>query len=207
MAAINLSQLATSRRWQSNFLALVPVVETHAAIRFRRLALVDREEAVAEAVAAACLSYHQLAGQRKLHKAYASTLANFAVRRVTQDRHVGGHRNCRDVLNPATRKKRGISVTSLSPWCNTIGTWRDLDLESRRVSPADQVCFKLDLQAWLKTWPSRHCKIIAALAAGHRALMVARRFRLSEGRISQMRRAYEASWQKFQGLTSVRSAA
>lgn len=207
MSAIPRSQLATSRRWQSNFLVVLPAVETHASIQFRRLKPEARAEAMAETVARAFVEYGCLAQRHRLAHAYPGSLATFAVQRVREHRQVGGHRNCRDVLNPLTHKKKGISVASLTPWDGALGAWRDLLLESRRVSPADQACFNLDFQAWLRTWPSRHRQIIAALAAGHGTLAVARKFGVSEGRVSQLRRRYEASWQQFQGTDNMTRAA
>ena len=199
MSAIPLSALATSRRWQDNFMAIVPAIQTHAAISFRRCNPVDREEAAAEATAAACLSYRSLARQRRLGWAYVGTLANFAVRRVAQHRLVGGHQSSRDVLSPLTAKKKGVVVTTLSPWDASENTWRDVAVESKRVSPADHAAFNVDFAQWLGQWAPRHRRIINALAAGERVTDLAQRFRVSLGRISQLRRRYERSWELFQG--------
>ena len=35
--ATPLSELATSRRWQNNFMTILPAVQNHATVRFRRL--------------------------------------------------------------------------------------------------------------------------------------------------------------------------
>ena len=199
MTAIPLSALATSRRWQDNFVSLVPAIQTHANICFRRRNPVDREEAAAEATAAACLSYRSLARQRRLGWAYVGTLADFAVRRVAQGRHVGGHQSSRDVLSPLTAKKKGVVVTTLSPWDASENTWRDVMVESKRVSPADHAAFNLDFATWLKQWSPRQRRVINALAAGHRAVVVAEKFGVSQGRVSQWRRRYQRSWEIFQG--------
>ena len=47
--------------WQAGFLHLLPAVQTHARIKFRSLPAVHREEAVCEAVAAACQTYQRAA--------------------------------------------------------------------------------------------------------------------------------------------------
>lgn len=198
MTAIPLSQLAASRRWQSNFLVILPAVQRHASIRFRGLPAEARDEATAEAIASACVSYATLARQHKLARAYVGNIATNAVRAVRGGRHVGGHINTRDVLDPLTQKKRRIHVRTVSPWSRTDDTWRDLVLESRHVSPADQACFNLDFAAWLQTWSSRQRQIITALASGQRTLAVARKFGVTEGRVSQLRREFERSWQHFQ---------
>lgn len=200
MTAIPLSHLATSRRWQNNFMTVLPAVAKHAFIRFRRLPLEAREEATAEAIASACVSYANLARQKKLARAYVGNIATNAVRAVNGGRHVGGHINSRDVLSPLAQMKKKLRVVTLSPWSAADDSWRDLVLESRKISPADQACFNLDFQEWLLTWPPRHRKIITALAAGHRTMAVARSFNVSEARVSQWRRQFEESWRQYQGL-------
>ena len=90
MSAIPLSQLAMSDDPAANFLAVMPAVQNHARIRFRHLPAEQRQEAIAEAVAAAYVSYMKLDQQQKLPQAFVSTLASYAVRHVVQGRHVGG---------------------------------------------------------------------------------------------------------------------
>lgn len=43
--------------WQSGFVQILSTVETHAKARFRRLPFEQREDAVQEAIASACVSY------------------------------------------------------------------------------------------------------------------------------------------------------
>ena len=79
--------------WQAGFLAVLPAVQTHAQIQFRRLPAARREEAVQEAVAAACLNYQLAAARGKLAVVRPATLADFAVRHVRTGRHVGGRQD------------------------------------------------------------------------------------------------------------------
>jgi DNA-binding NarL/FixJ family response regulator len=53
----------------------------------------------------------------------------------------------------------------------------------------------------LETLSRRDRRIAKTLAMGHTTGDVARRFRLSPGRISQLRQALRLSWQEFQGET------
>ncbi len=69
---------------------------------------------------------------------------------------VCGHKRGRDVLSPLAQKTKGIVVGSPSPWDCQKATWKDVAVESRRISPADIACFRLGFQAWLRTWPHRH---------------------------------------------------
>jgi len=191
-----LSQLATSRRWQTNFLGILPAVQQHARISFRRLHGEARQEAIAATIARAFVDYGILAQQRKLARAYPCSLAEFAVRRVRAGRAVGAPRNTRDVFN---RDRHRLHIQSLTPSASA-GTWHDLVLANRRVTPADQAAFNVDFQEWLGQWPPRHRAIINTLAAGNRNHEVAARFKTSRSCISKFRRTYRESWEQFQGV-------
>jgi len=199
MTAIPLSRLASSKAWQTNFLTVMPTVQDHARFRFRHLPACHKAEAVSESIARACVDYAALARKRQLHRAFAGSLATYAVKAVGAGRRVGGHMTSRDVMSKLAQKRRGFVVGSITPASQADGSWRDLLLESRRVSPADQAAFNVDFAEWLKTWPSRHRAIIKALASGGTTTELAMRFRVSLGRISQLRRQYEQSWAQFQG--------
>jgi hypothetical protein len=198
-SAIPLSRLATSRRWQTNFLAVLTTVETHAKISFRRLRPEARAEAVAETVARAFCDYGHLARQRRLSCAYPGSLATFAVRAVRGHRKVGCRQNAKDALSPIAQKKHAFTASTLTPWKSAEGTWREVVVESKRFSPADRAVFTLDFAEWLRQWPPRHREIINALAAGERTNAVAQRFGVTEGRVSQFRKRYQESWDQFQG--------
>ena len=199
MSRTSLSQHPTSGHWQSDFLAVLPAVRTHAQICFRRLPACHRAEATAATIARAFVDYGALARRRKLSRAYPSTLASYAVKEVRGQRQVGGHLATRDVMSPIAQQRHRFVVRSLTPWSPTEEGWADLVLESRRVSPADQACFNVDFREWFKQWPQRHRGIINALAAGHGTKTVAHRFGVSEPRISQLRREFQRSWEQFQG--------
>lgn len=207
MTAVPLSALATSRQWQTNYLKVLPAVQTHAQISFRRMNPADREEAQAEAVARACVTYARLARQKKLDRVYAGNLATFAAQAVRAGRRVGQSQSSRDVMSELTRKKRCIVVGSLTPWDVAEGTWREIAVETKWVSPADTAAFRLDFANWLNSWPRRDRKIIAMLAAGERGMVVARKFGISEGRVSQLRLRYQQSWEAYQsGGDAVKAA-
>ncbi len=113
MNALPLSALAFSGQWQEGFLAILPAVITHAQIRFRKQPPDQKEEAITETIAAACVSYAHLAAQGKLGQAFTSSLADFAVRHVVEGRHVGGSQNSTDAMSPLAQKKRKFTVRRL----------------------------------------------------------------------------------------------
>ena len=103
MSAISLSQLSASNSWQAQFAAILPIVRTHAEIQFRKLPIQNREEAIQEALASACVSYQRLDAKGSPCAATPATLATFAVKRVRSGRHVGGHQDAaHDVMSPVT---------------------------------------------------------------------------------------------------------
>jgi hypothetical protein len=97
-----------------DFLRLLPRVERHAAVVFRRLPAVVREEAVAEAVAAAFVAFHRLRA-RGLDPArdFPSRIASYAALHVKDGRQVGSRRRSKDVLSPQAQRKHHFRVESL----------------------------------------------------------------------------------------------
>src|SRR5665213_3453085 len=101
----------THSGWQAGFLNILPAVRTHAKIQFRKLPAERREDAVQEAVAAACVSYQELAARGQLDVAHPGTVADFAVRRVKSGRHVGGNQDAaKDVMSPICQERHGVIV-------------------------------------------------------------------------------------------------
>ncbi len=72
-------------------------------------------------------------------------------------------------------------------------------LEDRHAGPAETAEARIDLADWFHRMPARRRKIAQALAVGERTGAVAKRFRVSKGRISQMRRWFATDWRKFHG--------
>jgi hypothetical protein len=185
--------------WQAAVLHALPVVETHARIAFRGLPVTHREEAVQEALCAACANYNNLAQRGRLQIATPSTAATLAVRHVRNGRHVGGHQDAaQDALSPAAQRRHGVTVRPLS-----LGSrpdeLRDLLIADRRIDIPSTVAFRLDFVHWLSTFTRRQQRIITMLANGHRPSVVADRVGLSAGRISQLRQHFERTWYRFQG--------
>jgi hypothetical protein len=194
--------------WQAGFLSILPKVQMHAQIQFRARPTAAREEAVTEAIAAACVSYQILAAQGRLHEAFPSTLANYAIRHVHSGRHIGGRQDtARDVLSPAAARRHGVRIVSYDRPRAVRAVrsgggrdgWQKLVIEDRRASIPDLAAFRIDFADWLRSWPRRERKIIARMIAGDGTAEVAGRFGISPGRVSQLRRRFEQSWGQYQG--------
>ena len=81
----------------------------------------------------------------------------------------------------------------LQPWRPSSAT------AALNALPADVASTRIDFAAWLRTLPRRHRKIAENLAIGERAGAVARRFRVSPARISQLRQKSYWAWLRFRG--------
>src|SRR6516225_10294181 len=85
---------------QSNFLAVLPRIETHARIYFRHLkCLHQREEAVAECLALAWWWFVRLVRRGKTPEAFITVLADFAARAVSSGRRLCGQEKVNEVLS------------------------------------------------------------------------------------------------------------
>ena len=192
--------------WQSGFLQVLPAIQIHAKIQFRHLPLERREDAVQEAVASAVVAYRRLAVQGRLRVAHPGTIATNAVHHVRNGRHVGSPQDAaRDVLSPACQRRHHVEVVSLDrdrlPATLRDGTdgWKRIAVEDRSAGIPDLAAFRIDFTQWLQLLTDRDREIICAFSGGDSTKLVAERFGLSEGRVSQLRRKFEKLWHAFQG--------
>jgi hypothetical protein len=193
-------------QWQVGFLQVLPAVLTHAKIQFRRLGAQRREEAIQETIATACVNYQLAAAQGKLNVIRPGSLADFAVKHVRAGRHVGGHQDgARDVMSPVCQRRHEVEVVSYDRYRfpaslrNGTDGWRQLVLADRKVPVPDLAAFRLDFGQWFQGRSRRDQAIILALVAGEQPSVVADRFGITRGRVSQLRRRYEKEWRTFQG--------
>ncbi len=189
-------------RWQDGFLALLPAIKRHLRFAFRRLRYAERCEAIQEAIASALVAYRRLVQLGRQSLAYATPLAQYAVRRVRAGRRVGGRLNGQDVMSAYCQRRRGIHVQDFREPDHRSGRWRELVVEDRHSSPADIAALKLVFQAWLKSLAPKKRAITESLASGESTQRVAKQFFVSAARVSQLRRELRSLWDQFQGVTS-----
>jgi len=215
-----MSALSSVRPRQENasvhaeFLALAPVLERHARVVFRDRKPADREEAIAEAVAAAFESYVALKARGKDPvRDFPTVMATFAALHVKDDRHVGGSSSSTDVLSGKAQRKHGFRVEFLpsSPrssfddlYGEVDGQERQDDFEERlhdntQTPVIDQVCFRLDWPAFLQTLDRRDRAMVHFLSLGHSGNAAAEKFKRSPGRVTQLRQQWQREWLAFQG--------
>jgi RNA polymerase sigma factor (sigma-70 family) len=188
-----------STNWQQRFLALLPVIVNYVRPAFRELGPEAKAEAVQEAVANAFVAYARLVEQGRETLAFATVLARFAVAQVRAGRQVGGQLNAQDISSKYCQRRKRIRLGRLDRFDPQEGCWQETIVEDHRTPVLDQVWFRIDFPAWLDTLPPRDRQIAQCLAEGVSTSEVAHRFRLSPGRVSQLRREFEKSWLAFHG--------
>jgi len=185
--------------WHATFLAMVPKIESHAKRAFRYLNAEARTEAVEEVHCRACAAFARLVELNKIELAYPSVLARFAVAQTKDGRKLGGRLNVHDVSSPYCQREKGITLARLDKFDSQDEAWLEVLLEDRRAGPAEVAAIRIDFSAWLRSLPHRLRKIATFLAGGETTTAAAKRFRVSPGRISQLRQQLLHAWQRFQG--------
>jgi hypothetical protein len=187
------------KRANDLFLEMLPKICRRAQFAFRRLPSEHRAELVQEAIANAYVAFVRLVDRGKEGAAFATPLANYAIRRVLAARLVGSGLSADDVLLRAARFGSGDVVESLDTFDEAQGDWRAALVEDRRAGPAEIAAARIDMAAWFRSLSRRNRRIAKSLATGESTCGVARQFNLSSARISQLRGELEASWRDYQG--------
>jgi hypothetical protein len=199
MGAAIVLQSPTVVQLQTRFLAVLPRIETHARIYFRRLKCPhEREEAVAECLALAWWWFVRLVRRGKNPETFISVLADFAARAVASGRRLCGHQKANEVLSPIAQRRHGFTVQRLHPYAYPPHSlWKQAVHDNTQTPVIEQVVFRVDFSAWLQTRTKRDRRIIDRLLLGERTGAVAQAFGLSAGRVTQLRRQFHADWLRF----------
>jgi hypothetical protein len=102
-------------------------------------------------------------------------------------------------LSAYTQRKQGFTVSRLDRADETESVWKEILIEDPSCTPAELAASRIDFDAWLRGLPRRRRRIAAALASGATTGDAARQFKLTSGRISQLRRELAENWRQFQG--------
>jgi hypothetical protein len=193
---------------QAAFLLILPRIETHARVWSRHLACPgQRDDFVSEAVALAWKSFLRLAEWDRDATQFASAVASLAVRAVRSGRRLCGQERSRDVLSHTAQRRGGFRVEGLLPSQvhETPCGQRYQDafeerLRDNTVTPPDeQAAFRIDYRVWLSQLGERNRRIAQDMALDHLTRDLSMRHKLSQGRISQLRREFHLDWRRFHG--------
>jgi hypothetical protein len=183
----------------TGFLRLLPQIENHARIYFRHVRCRQRRaDFVAEAVGLSWMWYVRLARRGKDVADFVAALCRFAARAVRSGQRVCGQERARDVLSPLAQQRRGFAVGKL-PDFSTLDSspLQEALIDNQQTPVPEQVCFRLDFPAWLRTLRRRNRQILNDLMLGERTGAVARKYGLSAARVSQLRREFYCRWVLF----------
>jgi hypothetical protein len=190
---------ACSRRRNDKFLRMLPEIRKQAQFAFRGLPIEAREEMVQEVLATAYHMFRRLAARGKLNLAYATPLAQYAIKHTRAGRRIGSRRNRRDVTSPCSLAMNGVVLERLSRFNPRTGQWREILVEDRTADPAKIAAARIDFASWLRTLSTRDRRVAETLALGESTSRVADMFKISAPRVSQLRRDFYESWRKFVG--------
>ncbi len=193
--------------WHAAFLTMLPAIIRHAKIAFRDCDPEGREELVQETVANCLVAYVRLVELGKQSIAYPTVLAMYAVRQIKEGRRVGTKLNVHDVSSEYCQLAKNIAMGRLDRFDHDEMAWMEIVVEDRHATPADIAATRIDFAAWLDSLPSRVRGIAEELATGETTSDVASKFRVSAGRVSQLRRKLKDSWEEFQEQTRVLTTA
>ncbi|MBL8827117.1 MAG: hypothetical protein JNM18_09030 [Planctomycetaceae bacterium] len=141
------------------------------------------------------MPFARLVEQGKQDLAYATPLADFAIRRMLDGRRAGSSMRRNDVMFEV----RGELSIKLIRRSNRIDEWHEALVEDHHAGPVETAAARIDLVDWLRTLPGRNRCVAKALSLRESPKDVANRFRVSPARVSQLRREFEASWLGYHG--------
>ncbi len=178
---------------------IYPCVHKHARIYFRHVPCPDqRADRIAECIGLAWKWFVRLVHKGQDARRYAVSLARYATRAVHSGRRVVGQERAVDVLSPVPQQRHHFAVGKLPDFSTLGGNPLAEALHDNTLSPVpDQVAFRLDFPAWLVTLGRRNRDLVEDMALGHRTRELARKYHVSAGRISQLRRFFQCDWTLF----------
>jgi hypothetical protein len=182
------------------FLAVLPTVQRNAQMKFRYVRCVHQRADLIQEVLAYGLKWTRLLWARgKDVRNFPARLAHYAVLAVRNGRRLCGSTRAKDVTNTATQARVGFACGLADHQSGTSNPVAEALHDNTRSDVADQAAFRIDFPVWLLTCTGRDRRIIGDMLRETRTLDLARKYRLSEGRISQLRRKYCEEWRQFHG--------
>jgi len=193
----------------AGFLRILPRIERHARIYFRDVpCMAQRQDRIAETVALSWAWYRRLRLQGKDATPFVSTLARYAARAVRCGRKLTGQEQTTDVLSCVAQMRDGFKVESLPASTRTSleniysevhgqqkrDAWEERLRDNRLTPVPDQASFRLAYPQWVRSLGPRDRRLAHFLSLGNSAKQAAQTFKLSPGRITQLRQQWCRDW-------------
>jgi hypothetical protein len=197
----------------ARFLELLPAVERHGQIYFRHLGPHRKADALQEMRALAWRSFLRLHERGRDPADFVAMFVTLLARAVNSGRRLAGMERSKDVMNPATQRRRGFKVEPLPNSTRTsherlyaspvgqalLDAYEERLRDNALTPPDEQAMFRIDFADWLGTLTGRERRLIRAMAQNERTKDLSRQFELSPARISQLRREFYDDWHRFLG--------
>jgi hypothetical protein len=199
----------TDARLHAGFLGILPRIERHARIHFCDVrCAAKKEDLIAETVALSWAWYRRLMRKGKDAAKFASTLARYAARAVRCGKRLTGQEKARDVLSLLAQRRHGFKVASLPVSTRTsfekvyatvqgqedMDGWEDRLRDNTLTPVPDQASFRLAYPQFVRSLGRRDRQMAYFLSMGNSAKETARRFKVSPGRITQLRQRWCRDW-------------
>src|SRR5579862_8353919 len=193
------SAVPSIKHIQSDFLTALPRINKHARLYFRHVPCRHRKADLVSEVVAICWKWWlRLVEVGKNPRAFVSVLATFAAKAVRSGRRVCGQLKPNDVLSERAQQRHGFCVGKLPDFSTeSTNPLAEALADNTQSAVPDQVQFRCDFPAWRRTHCRRNRRLIGRLMLGERTKDVARRFGLSESRVSQLRQQFHDDWNVF----------
>lgn len=184
---------------RSDFVAAMPRLVRHGKVYFRHVRCKHKKaDCISEMLGLSWKWWTRLVQRGKNPNGFVSTLASFAARAVRSGRRVCGQERAKDTLSTTAQQRHGFTVSKLPDYATLNYNPLQEALADKTISPVpDQVIFRCDFPEWLRTHTRRDRAVVLEMAKGEKTNALARRFKISPARISQLRRLFHDSWEQF----------
>jgi hypothetical protein len=198
----------------ATFQALLPKLQTHASIYFRDVRCPDQKaDRIAECIALAWKWLIRLHERGKDVNQFAMVFVFLVAKAVKSGRRLTGQERAKDVLSARAQRRHGFKVESLpastrrpfDDFCAAPHGQQHLDVYEERLKdntvtpPPDAAAFRIDWPDFLDTLTERDRELAHFLSLGHAAKKAADKFKLSPGRVTQLRQRWCREWRLCQG--------
>jgi hypothetical protein len=175
---------------------VMPRVLTHARIQFRDIRNPQERDDLLQEVLIYCLIWTRLLVRRKKDpRKFPSMLAQYGVLAVKNGRRACGM-NRKDVLSSHAQADHGFHVIRFPTMTEEV---REALTDNTVTPPDEQAAFRIDFPAWLSTLTERNRRLVLGLMVRQHTKVLIRRFGVTPGRISQLRREFYHEWRRFHG--------
>ncbi len=184
---------------QADFLAARPRLVRHGNVYFRHVRCWQRKaDCIGEMIGLCWKWWLGLVERGKNPRAFVSVLASFAAKAVRSGRRVCGQLKAKDVLSERAQQRHCFVVGKLPDFSTeSTNPLAEALADNTRSPVPEQVAFRIDFPAWLTTRTERDRRMIERMAMRDRTKDLARKFRLSESRVSQLRQEFHEDWHRF----------